>query len=201
MKLIAKLADAFDTLSDFTVYMMIALLLLLGGVGAGYFNGKHAAERASAKQITELSGHIRRVNAAYELALSSKDKADKLVYAALQSDFDTLKQNRSITQTIIKEVPKYVTPTSDARCVIPAGFVQVHDATAATNPAPLPGSATGDVDAASGVALSTVAEVVASNNAECVERGRILELWQRWYPASKENYERASALMQGAALQ
>jgi hypothetical protein len=34
-------------------------------------------------------------------------------------------------QTIIKEVPVYVTNDDDAHCIVPAGFVRLHDAAAA----------------------------------------------------------------------
>ncbi|WP_052477627.1 hypothetical protein, partial [Ralstonia solanacearum] len=63
--------------------------------------------------------------------------------------------------TIIKEIPRYVPIQADAACVVPRGFVRLHDA-AATGSVPDPG--TGDADAApSGVALSSVAAAVADN--------------------------------------
>ncbi|MDB0511053.1 hypothetical protein [Ralstonia solanacearum] len=62
--------------------------------------------------------------------------------------------------TIIKEIPRYVPIQADASCVVPLGFVRLHDAAAGTVPDPGPG----DADAApSGVALSTVAATVADN--------------------------------------
>jgi hypothetical protein len=64
-------------------------------------------------------------------------------------------------RTITKEIPVYVTPEADAACVIPAGFVRIHDA-AAANTAPEPPA--GDPDApAPGVTLSAIAETVADN--------------------------------------
>jgi hypothetical protein len=64
-------------------------------------------------------------------------------------------------KTITKEIPVYVTPEADAACVIPAGFVRIHDA-AAGNTAPEPPA--GDPDApAAGLTLSAVAETVADN--------------------------------------
>lgn len=64
-------------------------------------------------------------------------------------------------RTITKEIPVYVTPEADAACVVPAGFVRIHDA-AAANTAPEP--TTGDPDApAAGVTLSAIAETVADN--------------------------------------
>ncbi|MGD7175754.1 hypothetical protein ACQCR1_26705, partial [Ralstonia pseudosolanacearum] len=63
--------------------------------------------------------------------------------------------------TIIKEIPRYVPIQADASCVVPRGFVRLHDA-AAADAVPDPGA--GDADAApSGVALSAVAGTVADN--------------------------------------
>ncbi len=63
--------------------------------------------------------------------------------------------------TIIKEVPRYVPAQADAACVVPRGFVRLHDAAAAGT---VPDSGAGDADAAaSGVALSAVAGTVAGN--------------------------------------
>ena len=64
-------------------------------------------------------------------------------------------------ETIVKEVPRYVPIQADAACVVPRGFVRLHDAAAA---GAVPDPDTGDADAAaSGVALSTVAGTVAGN--------------------------------------
>ncbi|CAJ0743849.1 Signal peptide protein [Ralstonia mannitolilytica] len=79
--------------------------------------------------------------------------------------------------TVIKEVPRYVTVQADAACVVPRGFVRLHDAAAA---GAVPDPDTGDADAAaSGVALSAVAATVAAN-----------------YTDSHANSEQLSALQQ-----
>jgi len=63
--------------------------------------------------------------------------------------------------TIIKEVPRYVPVQADAACVVPRGFVRLHDAAAA---GAVPDSDPGGINAApSGVALSAVAGTVAGN--------------------------------------
>lgn len=73
-------------------------------------------------------------------------------------------QIRNITRTIVREVPTYVTVEADARCVLPVGFVRVHDAAAAGRAV----SATLDPagrpdDAPAGIACSELGEVVAEN--------------------------------------
>jgi hypothetical protein len=67
--------------------------------------------------------------------------------------------------TIVKEVPIYVTANADAACVVPAGFVQLHDTAASGSPTAGPA---GNPDApAAATSLSAVAETVASNYATC----------------------------------
>jgi hypothetical protein len=79
--------------------------------------------------------------------------------------------------TIIKEVPRYVPVQADAACVVPRGFVRLHDAAAAGT---VPNPDTGDADAApAGVALSTVAGTVAANYTDChVDAARLSSLQQ-----------------------
>ncbi|WKZ83939.1 hypothetical protein N5B55_09070 [Ralstonia pickettii] len=79
--------------------------------------------------------------------------------------------------TIIKEVPRYVPAQADAACVVPRGFVRLHDAAAAGT---VPNPDTGNADAApSGVALSTVAGTVAANYTVChVDAARLSSLQQ-----------------------
>lgn len=66
---------------------------------------------------------------------------------------------------IIREIPVYITKAADAACVIPVGFVRVHDA--AASGIPLAEPAPGDNDAASQVNLSTVGETVTRNYTGC----------------------------------
>ena len=67
-------------------------------------------------------------------------------------------------ETIEKAVPVYVTPADDQRCSVPLGFVRIHDAAWANEPAGPP--AESDREPA-GVPLSAVAEVSAHNATSC----------------------------------
>jgi len=63
--------------------------------------------------------------------------------------------------TIVKEIPRYVTIEADAACTVPGGFVRLHDAAATGS---VLDSDSGDADAApSGVPLSAVVGTVADN--------------------------------------
>ncbi|CAJ9992551.1 signal peptide protein [Burkholderia pseudomallei] len=84
---------------------------------------------------------------------------------------DRVQVVREKGDTIIKEVPVYVDREADRACVVPVGFVRVHDGAAANVPVGDPGSA----DAApSGVALSAVAATVAGNYTTCHENAEQL---------------------------
>lgn len=81
-------------------------------------------------------------------------------------------------ETIIREVPRYVTVESDRRCIVPVGFARVHDAAADNSVLPAPA---GDADAAdSEVALSAVASTVAANYQQYHEVRTTCEGLQAW---------------------
>lgn len=84
-------------------------------------------------------------------------------------------------RTITQEIPRYVTVESDRRCIVPRGFVSVHDAAARGEVLPEgPAAAAVANDAPSGVALSAVASTVVGNYAGCTDdRARLVGL-QAW---------------------
>lgn len=110
----------------------------------------------------------------------------------LQNELDLVQQNklakvRVVTREIIKEVPVYVSPESDAGCTVPSGFVQLHNDAAAGVP---PASDTPVVphDTPSGVALSEVATAVAENYGTCRELREQVIGWQEWYRREKAQW-------------
>lgn len=98
-------------------------------------------------------------------------------------------ERRVVFQTILKEVPFYVTPLADSRCVIPRGFVFLHDAAAAGGAPAVPGGSGGLVDSDSGVALSAVGATVAENYGSCHDAFAEVAEWRRWYPEARAWWE------------
>lgn len=94
---------------------------------------------------------------------------------------------RYVTRTILKEVPIYVSPESDARCTVPYGFVRLHDAAATGNP-PAPATAEQPNDAASGVDLSAVASTVVDNYGYTRELEQQVIGWQTWYTQVQKDW-------------
>ena len=87
---------------------------------------------------------------------------------------------RTVTQTIIKEVPVYVTNEADDRCTVPDGAVRLLDAAASGNP-PAPYAPGESPDAPSGHDLSGVVSSVVNNYGYTHELEATVKGWQDWY--------------------
>ena len=138
-----------------------------GGQGFGWVQG---AKHVQAEWDASSSRH------AMELALVQKSQSDATVRVVTQY-VDRLKTVRETSDVIIKEVPVYVSPAADSACVLPNGFVSLHDAAAAGR---LPESAGGADATPSGVALSAAASAVAENYQRCHENAEQLTALQLW---------------------
>lgn len=116
--------------------------------------------------------------AARQLALADAEaRAANITTKIVTQYVDRVRVIREKGQTIVKEVPVYVTPKADAACVVPRGFVRVHDGAARNQP---PGAPEATDDAAAGIALSTVAEVTADNYRTYHEVAEQLRALQQW---------------------
>ncbi|MGO4704071.1 hypothetical protein [Dyella sp. 2RAB6] len=87
-------------------------------------------------------------------------------------------------QSILQKVPVYVPASADAACVVPAGFVRLHDAAAASAMPDRPGAANAQ---ASGVALSAVAGTVVDNYTTCHAIAEQLIALQDWVRVNSRN--------------
>jgi len=148
-------------------------VMVIGLVTAGFVKGKAHVQRQWDAERATLA--LAAANQAQQQAVATVVEVIKYV--------DKIKVVQGKTQTIIKEVPKYVTIQADADCVINAGFVRVHDY-AAANTAP---DGPRDTDAATTtLKLSTVAETVAENYGICGENSAQLVALQSWIKAMAE---------------
>lgn len=128
------------------------------------------------------SGHVRAEwnadVAQRQLALADAEaRAAKITTKIVTEYVDRVRVIREKGQTIVKEVPVYVTPKADAACVVPRGFVRVHDGAARNQP---PGAPEAIDDAPAGIALSTVAEITADNYRTYHEVAEQLKALQQW---------------------
>jgi hypothetical protein len=128
-------------------------------------NTKNAQEQLILQQQADLKATQERLAAAEEAA-----------------------RNKPVT---IKEVIKYVPAQVDATYRLPSGLVRLYGDTLEGRPSPfdsrnqVPGSVAFDAQEASGLAVSQFGQIVASNNAECVLRGKVIDEWQGWYSRNK----------------
>jgi len=97
----------------------IVLAVVAFGVTCWWQGAEHAEDKAEARRQAELAVMFRH---AQELA----KRADEITLVYLT-------QTRTVREkgnTIIREVPKYVTAKDDAACVVPAGAIRLLNAAA-----------------------------------------------------------------------
>lgn len=138
------------------IYGWVAILIAASLLFAlGYVKGA-TAEQANAKALESAQ-----LRAAFEQGQQLGIVRDQVVTKYV----DRVRVVEKAGQTIIKQVPVYVSAEADRACAVPAGFVRLHDAAAASLPAPDPAGAADARPA--GIALSTVAATVAGNYTAC----------------------------------
>lgn len=138
---------------------------------AAYQRGKHEEQAAQAGR--NAVAYVQAQDKTAKAAAASSSVGVKVETATAKE--------RVITQTLIREVVRYVPAAADAQCVVPVGFVRLHDQ-AATGVLSDPADAAGQpADAPSGVALSAVGATVAENYGSCREDAERLKGWLTWY--------------------
>lgn len=132
------------------------------------------------------------------------------LHNAHQETMDSLKRQlnvsearrRKLEKDLEKEARRLVSPKADGACVVPAGFVSLHDQTIKTDQSAspeasaFPGGGQEDVDAPSGIPLSEVGRTVSLNYQECVDRGDRLRAWQSWYTSTKAAWDAANQVQE-----
>jgi len=146
----------------------------------GYERGKH--DEVAAQGLRNLAAANKATDQTTQAADASAKVGEKVESAKVEV--------RTVTQTLTREVVRYVPAAADAQCVVPVGFVRLHDA-AATGILPDASPTAGEsADAPSGVALSAVGETVAENYGGCREDREALKGWQAWYAGVSPAFKR-----------
>lgn len=171
-----------NALAGWRGYALAVGVALAVGFSGGWTVRDWKAARDDAAAIeTAHAAQLAAVRAALEQAQAQADVTETIEAGAAVAQAEI----RTITRTLIQEVPVYVTPDDDRRCVVPVGFVRIHDAAAAgravSEPAGQPD------DAASAVALSAVAATVVENyTGSCAANARQLSDLQAWVRAQRD---------------
>lgn len=145
--------------------------------------------------------HLRKDAEAAAKAVSDASKveaAGAAIAGAVRDDHDTAQAAvRTVTNTIIKEVPRYVSSTVKCPAVsaspdapaqpervavadVSVGFGMLHDA-AALGRAPLPAAAGVDLDAPRGAGMPAVAGAIVRNYGVCHGWRTEAAAWREWY--------------------
>lgn len=148
----------------------IAGALALAGVS--FYEGHHYATLQAQAALVGAQNAV----------IATKDKQAQ-VTATVEAAADTKQvEVRTVTQTIIKRIPIYVSPKADAGCAVPVGAVRLFAAAARGVP-DLPDPAGRPDDAPAGVELSAVAAAAAEDLGTCQGiRARLISL-QDWIAA------------------
>lgn len=126
---------------------------------------------------------------AVRVAAKQDAKAADLSAEVRQATAEKQIEYRTVTKTLIKEVPKYVTVQADAACVVPVGFVRLHDVAAGSGQALFPAAPGGSVDTPSGVSLSAVSSTVVANYGTAHLWRAEAEGWRAWYLTQREAWD------------
>jgi len=179
-----KAIDAFfATPLGQKIAIVLAVLACVAGV---WFGGVHHG------RSVEKVAQARLIAAAEVKARKAEDEAAAMT-AKIRSQTEAVKvEIRYRTRTLTKEIPVYVTPEADARCVVPVGFVSLYNQAVAGG-AEVPERPGGPLDAPSGVDLSEVLATDVPNLGVANEALAEARAWRSWYPQAKAIYDKATA--------
>ena len=164
-------------LLDWRTWLFVGVM-----AGAGWLY--HAGAKSAQAKIAVAT-------ARYEAEKAIKEAAATASAAAIREALEGRKTEiKTVTRDIIKEVPIYVTTAADSACVVPAGFVQLHDDAARLSR--FPAAAGGSGDAPSGIPLSGVGSAVAANYGSAHELAAEVRAWRDWYAKQREIMARKS---------
>lgn len=164
-------------------YLMIGLACLAAVLLLRHHWVGVGVKQEKAAEAHRLAAAVKKVARREVVANTITDKA-KTGLAAERVRIQT------VTRTLIKEVPVYVTPAADDRCIIPTGFVRLHDAAASGGAAGLPGAPGGPLDAPSGVELSAVGSTLAVNYGAALAWRAEALTWRSWYAEQKAAWDK-----------
>jgi hypothetical protein len=88
---------------------------------------------------------------------------------------------------IVKEIPKFISKDADAQCVVPNGFVVLHDSASRNE---VPDSTRGVDEGASKVKLSGIAETVTTNYTTYHQVSEQLKALQEWVKQQQSIYNK-----------
>jgi len=160
-------------ISNYKLPIQVASVILL--VFGVYMEGGVSNQEKWEARVAEVKLEMAKKDAA------SSDATVKVVTKYI-TNVEVVKEKG---ESIVKEIPKLITATADGQCVIPNGFVLLHDS-ASRNEVPDSSGVTNE--AASGVKLSGVAETITENYTTYHKVAEQLKSLQEWVKEQKRIY-------------
>jgi hypothetical protein len=160
-------------ISNYKLPIQVASVILL--VFGVYMEGGVSNQEKWEARVAEVKLEMAKKDAA------SSDATVKVVTKYI-TNVEVVKEKG---ESIVKEIPKLITATADGQCVIPNGFVLLHDS-ASRNEVPDSSGVTNE--AASGVKLSGVAETITENYTTYHKVAEQLKSLQEWVKEQKRVY-------------
>lgn len=168
-------------LTPYLVYIKIGAILL---GAAGLFGGGMYLE-ARLKDSTIADMKLADANAKVEAEVEERvltQRADKVTHDTDVAAAHAQQKIVTVTNTITRKVPQYVTKETDAAFPLPCGFVRLHDAAASgVDPDTVPIPAGLNDGSTCPVAASDAAGVIAWNYGQALQWKAQLDTWDAWY--------------------
>ena len=123
-----------------------------------------------------------------KLEMAKKDTASAEATTKIVTKYVTV--DRIVKEkgdAIIKEIPKFISANADAQCVVPNGFVVLHDSASRNE---VPDSTRGVDEGASKVKLSGIAETVTTNYTTYYQVSEQLKALQQWVKEQQSVYNK-----------
>lgn len=167
----AVLAFVKGPAARYLVIGFVAFALIFGARHHWIMTGVKQEQTAEAKRLEKAKAKVGK----------REVKADKITEAVKTDNVKAKAQIEYRTKLLVKEVPVYVTPAADDRCIVPVGFVRLHDQAASGGQASLSQAPGGPLDAPSGIPLSDAISTVIGNYGVAYDWRAEAMAWRRWY--------------------
>jgi hypothetical protein len=176
-------------LNPYAIYFKIAgavLLVLAIAFGVHWVDANYYGLKISEMEKQQALA----ITIAQDKAAHQQEAADKITH---DLDVKNAEDHQKIvyrTQTLIQQVPQYVTPETDARFPLPCGFIRLHNAAAGGVDAAAVALPAGKSDGDKcDVAASTAASIIAGNYGLALGWKADSLNWQKWYDQQKTNWD------------
>lgn len=180
MTWLSVLASLKGPLARYLALGLVAVALVLG------FRSHWMT--AGVKQ--ERAAEAKRLASAVKKVAKREEKADAITSKVETEHAKEQARVEYRTKILVKEIPTYVSPAADSRCILPVGWVRLHDAAASGSAPSLSQGAGGPLGAPSGVQPSEAISSVITNYGVAYSWRAEAMAWREWYVLQKAEWEK-----------